>query len=500
MKLEELLIYNDIVVQCHDNPDADAIGSGFGLYTYFKEHGKNVRFVYGGKFSISKSNLKLMVKELSVPIEYVQTLDAPELLLTCDCQYGQGNVTRFDAKTVAVIDHHQVTVELPALSEVRSNIGSCSTIVWKMLQDEGVNVNGNTGLATALYYGLLTDTNNLTEVSHPLDRDMIDQIRYNNSAIVHFRNSNISREELLIAGNALLGYDYNETYRYAVVKTEPCDPNILGIISDMLLEVDAVDNCLVYSILKFGVKISVRSCTREAKANELAEFIAEGCGNGGGHLVKAGGFLQREKLEAAGVEYTEEGLHAYMSERMLNYFAGTEIIYANDYTADISGMRSAFKKRFSLGYVEASKLFPEGHRISVRTMEGDVDILIKNSTYIMIGVDGEIYPIERAKFEERYEYSDEPYSCQFEYEPSVKDLLTGKSRSILPFARSCVSVGTAEIYAAELDHTVKVFTAWDPDKYYLGRKGDYLAAQQNDLSDVYIINRGIFEKTYEFKG
>ena len=498
MKLEELLTYNDIVIQCHDNPDADAIGSGFGLYTYFMEHGKKVRFIYGGKFSISKCNLRLMLEELQIPIEYVQTLEVPELLLTCDCQYGQGNVTRFEADTVAVIDHHQVTTELPALSEVRSNIGSCSTIVWKMLLDAGMKINANANLATALYYGLLTDTNNLTEVSHPLDRDMIDQIQYRSSSITHFRNSNISREELKITGNALMGYDYNEAYRYAVVKTEPCDPNILGIISDMLLEVDAVDNCLVYSILKFGVKISVRSCTREAKANELAEYIADGCGNGGGHLVKAGGFLQREKLEALGIDYTEESLHSYLSERMLNYFTGTEIIYADNYTADVSKMRPAFKKRFLLGYVEAAQLFPDGHRICVRTLEGDVDIIIKASTYIMIGVDGEIYPIDRAKFEERYEYSDEPYSFKFEYEPSVKDLLTGKSKPILPFAKSCISVGTAEIYAEELDHMAKVFTAWDPDKYYLGKKGDYLAVQRTDLSDVYIINRTVFEKTYEF--
>ena len=30
MKLRELLNYNRIVIQCHDNPDADAIASGYG--------------------------------------------------------------------------------------------------------------------------------------------------------------------------------------------------------------------------------------------------------------------------------------------------------------------------------------------------------------------------------------------------------------------------------------------------------------------------------------
>ena len=39
MRLSELLIYNSIVVQCHDNPDADALASGDGVYTYLTEQG-----------------------------------------------------------------------------------------------------------------------------------------------------------------------------------------------------------------------------------------------------------------------------------------------------------------------------------------------------------------------------------------------------------------------------------------------------------------------------
>ena len=46
MKLSDLLKFDSIVIQCHDNPDADAIGSGFALYSYFRDKGKNVRFIY----------------------------------------------------------------------------------------------------------------------------------------------------------------------------------------------------------------------------------------------------------------------------------------------------------------------------------------------------------------------------------------------------------------------------------------------------------------------
>lgn len=40
MKLSSLLDFNEIVIQCHDNPDADTIASGFGVYCYFKANGK----------------------------------------------------------------------------------------------------------------------------------------------------------------------------------------------------------------------------------------------------------------------------------------------------------------------------------------------------------------------------------------------------------------------------------------------------------------------------
>ena len=56
--------------------------------------------------------------------------------------------------------------------------------------------------------------------------------------------------------------------------------------------------------------------------------------------------------------------------------------------------------------------------------------------------------------------------------------------------------GGEGIYARALDHRVKIFTTWDPDKYYLGIPGDYMAVRCDDLSDIYIIAKDIFEKTY----
>ncbi|MBO6065858.1 MAG: recombinase RecJ, partial [Lachnospiraceae bacterium] len=56
-KLSDLCGYGQIVIQCHDNPDADALASGFALRWYLEQKGVPARFVYGGANPITKSNL-----------------------------------------------------------------------------------------------------------------------------------------------------------------------------------------------------------------------------------------------------------------------------------------------------------------------------------------------------------------------------------------------------------------------------------------------------------
>lgn len=491
MRLSELLNYQDIVIQCHDNPDADAIASGFGVYTYLKDHNKNVRLVYSGRNKLQKANLCLMVETLDIPITHVESLASPDLVITVDCQYGEGNVTAFEANNIAMIDHHQPAVELNPLCEVRSNLGSCSTIVWDMLKSEGIDINSNKNLATALYYGLLTDTNNFAEISHPLDKDLRDEILFDRSQITRFRNTNLSLSELVIAGKALLDYHYNETYRFAVVQAEPCDPNILGMISDLILEVDVVDTCLVYSILSDGVKLSVRSCIKEVKACEMVQAVTEGLGSGGGHLIKAGGFIPKSKLSCS-----LDQISSFMNDRLVNYFSTAEIIYAKDYIADLSDMKKYRKLPLSLGYVKITDAFPVGTHANIRTLEGDLDFEIEEDMYIIIGFCGEVYPIRKEKFEKSYKPKTEPYVFRGEYAPMLRETIEGASVSLVPYAKSCISTGGVEIYAKPIDHRTKIFTAWDEEKYMTGQIGDYLAVRTDDLHDVYIIFQDIFKETY----
>ena len=496
-------------MQCHNNPDADALASGFAVTKYLKQNGKNVKFVYGGNFEISKSNLKLMITDLSIVVHHVRYQEQisellnidkeelPDLIITVDSQYGEGNIQKFNAKNIAIIDHHQLSGPLPELSEVHSYQASCATVVWDMLRAEGYPVNEDINLSTALYYGLMTDSNNFSELHHPLDMDMRDEINYSASIITKFKNSNISQEELRIAGIALLGSEYYSDHHYSIVKSDPCDPNVLGIISDMLLEVEDVECCLVYSIHEGGIKISVRSCVKEVKADELARYICAGVGDGGGHLVKAGGSIRRSLLELQEMDYSAPTIQQFFRERMRSYFLDNEIIYTDKYMADVTNMNRYRKKQLHVGYVKATDVVPAHSKCIIRTLEGDVELEIMDDTVIAIGIQGEVYPMSWDSFIKKYQPNDDSYVYPGEYLPTIRDVEIGKSRELLPYAHSCVSIGTSEIYATELSKRTKIFTKWDKEHYYLGKPGDFMAVSTDDYSDVYIIERDIFSKTYE---
>ncbi len=501
MQLSDLDAYNPITLQCHDNPDVDAIASGFALYTYFQEKGKEVRFIYSGRDKIQKTNLTLMLDKLSIPITYVQdtATTLPGLLITVDCQYGAGNVTKFEADTVAIIDHHQVEITNIKLSEIRSNLGSCSTLIWKMMVDEGYSLSGKTAVGTALYYGLYADTNQFSEIYNPLDMDMRDSVPCEKSLINLFRNANLSLKELEIAGIAMIKHIFNEDHHYAIIKSYPCDPNILGLISDFLLQVDTVHTCVVYHETDAGLKFSVRSCIKEVKANELAAFLAEGIGSGGGHSEKAGGFIQRQKYEEK-----NHGKHseAYFGERMNEYFNSCKIIDAAAYDIDTSGMKAYIKKKTPQGYVVAKDVLPVGTPITIRTLEGDIDMMVEEDLIIMIGIKGEVYPNRREKFERNYRISDEKYSELLnqentEYVPTIRSRIDGSAKGITEYAGVCIPKGETHIHAEELTGIVKVFTSWDREKYMLGKPGDFLAVRCDDRHDIYVVERDIFFKSYD---
>jgi phosphoglycolate phosphatase len=228
-------------------------------------------------------------------------------------------------------------------------------------------------------------------------------------------------------------------------------------------------------------------------ANEFAAFLCAGVGSGGGNREKAGGTINAQECLADAA--------AFLTARSKAYLTNFDLIYAGNNSEDFNAMRRYRKLPLRVGFAQSTDIFPltanaKAAKITIRTLEGDVDIALAEDLYLMIGIQGEVYPIRRGKFEQSYTRLHIKYDAALEYLPVVTYQRTGEKLSLIPFAEYCLPTGEKFVRARELQKDTKVFTSWDTEKYYLGHAGDFLAAYDNDFNDCYIINKDIFYKTY----
>lgn len=492
-----------VVIQCHDNPDADAIGSGFALYQYFKDHNVNARLVYSGRSQIAKVNLVRMVEFLHVPIEYVDSsFEAPDLLITVDCQYGSSNVTQIKSNRVVVVDHH-IPDPNRAKNEfeyIKSGYGSCATVVYHLLLQQNYSISSD--VATALYYGLYMDTGELSEISTMADKDARDELHFNQAIFNKLQNSNLTLNEFSLAGKALANYEYYPERRMAIIKTEPCDVNILGFISDLLLIVDGVDVGIVYADLGDITKISIRSCISEVKANELAQSITNEIGGGGGHLRKSGGYINNLIYNAQKAqEY--ESMSAYIYSKFCSFYDSFDYIYTENFELSLREFELYSKNPVVLGCVCSLDIALPDQEIMIRTREGDVVERASDNLYIMIGIFGEVYPIKRENFLSKYKMLDTlAIIPEQDYSPRVRIVESDQIVFLKDFMRPCQVIPNRIVYAKQLIRDTKIFSDWNYANYMYGNIGDYVVCYQNEdgtpcCNDMYIVKREIFSVLYQ---
>ena len=445
-----------------------------------------------------------MLEKLSIEnkIEYYRNpSDIGEfngLLIMVDCQYGGGNVSKISANNIAIIDHHETKLVNGDFVEINSRMGSCATLVWRLLkaacyEDMPIEV------STALYYGLYTDTNSFSEIYNPYDMDMRDSIPFDQSLITLFKNSNLTLNELEIAGIALIKYIYNDKNNFAIIRAAQCDQNVLGVISDFLIQVAEVNTCVVYNEWDDGFKFSVRSCVKETRADEMASFIASGIGNGGGHREKAGGFINKERFTA---KYQSLHSEAFFSNKVNEYFEFCDIIYAREVTLDVTKMKRYLPKKIMAGYVDLTDLLPANSSMTVRTFEGDFDMEMAGNLVIVIGLKGDIHPLKKEEFYSLYNTMMDDFLKlesvgEMEYMPTLREHNSGNVYELVKIAKTCVFKGETMIFAKEIKKRKKVFSLGDEENYMPGKPGDYLAVRSNNEHDIFIIDKDKFNEIFE---
>jgi phosphoglycolate phosphatase len=490
--LSSLLNAGEVVIQCHDNPDADTIASAFAIHTFLAVNKKKSRIVYSGRFPITNLNLLDMIQLLEIPIEFVRDASDTETLVIADGQYGAENAKLFYADFVVVLDHHKDEGKSSHAGIINSQLGSCSTLVWDLLRKERFPFGEFPNVSTALYYGLFTDTGGLSEIYHPLDKDMRDFLVFDRKKFFRLQNTSTAMKELSVAGVTPAKFQVAQTNRYSIYKTDSCDPVMLSNISDLSAHADGVDLCVVYSKIPGGIKLSARSHAKEIMACDFAEFMAEGVGTFGGQPDKSIAHIKDSALRARGITSDD-----YLISRAQEYFESYDIINAASHDLDVLSMPQFRKKKIPVGYVPSTEIFHHGAPMLLRTLEGDSEATASDEIYIMVGIIGEVYPIKAEKFHAYYAESESPLNSNYNYPPTVRNRKTGEVKELSGLIKPVVAKGVVTVHAKPADRNTKVFTTWNNESYMVGKIGDYIAIRSEDFNDVVIIREDIFHMTYE---
>jgi len=306
---------DEVFIQPHNVPDPDAIASSLGMYYLLSQRGiQKLAIVYDQE--IEKANSLKMLEMFNVPI--IQAADALTLgtedwAVLIDAQKGNANITDLPTDEVAAIDHHEFKGDMGyRFMDIRPDVGSCSAIIADWFFEN--NIEPPKIIATALLYGILMDTDNLTRGSSDFDINMFYKL-YSLSdinMIVDLKGNELSVNDLDLYAEAFKTVEiYDEL---AFLRLRNVNDSLLGAAGDIVVSVAGVNIVIAYAVRENGIKLSVRSVNKNILASDLVRFLVDGCGVGGGHDNMAGGFIPLENLS------TSRNLDTFIKHRAIAHY------------------------------------------------------------------------------------------------------------------------------------------------------------------------------------
>jgi nanoRNase/pAp phosphatase (c-di-AMP/oligoRNAs hydrolase) len=283
-----------VLIMVHDNPDPDALASAIGFKYLLQSVWKISSLIsYGG--IIGRAENRVMIKLLDidiVPFPKVQLKKFTTVALI-DTQPGSGNNSLPPAYIPdIVIDHHMPIYEKSrraAFSDIRTDYGSTSTIITEYLGSAGI-LGGNRKIATALLYGIKSDTRNLGRETGATDvaayLELFPHVLL--KVLSRIEHPKLSRRYFGVISRAV---DRALVYEDAVItdlgRVESADS--LAEMADFLIRAENTRWTLCLGEFENSLYFSLRTTISKANAGLLARRLARRNGSGGGHCMIAGG-------------------------------------------------------------------------------------------------------------------------------------------------------------------------------------------------------------------
>ncbi len=248
------------------------------------------------------------------------------------------------------------------------------------------------------------------------------------------------------------------------------------------------------------------SDSKQVRAVEFMEYLLSEFGLVKGDAKRASGYVSLAILRSLMSEAEIGTAEAYFQKVTEKYIDETTYIVANEYAVVneeyIRGLSLYCKKKTRWAVVKSTDIVQVGEAFVIKSLENTSgeNIVSQEDVYIMIGSRGEVYHIAAEKFHNTYEISEEKldvFEEMLDFIPEVQLIGTEEYITVDEKARICYPKRNVRIYAKQLPSRTKIFQGDGSGNYFLGRQGDYMAVREDDIKDIYIIQKEIFESTYE---
>lgn len=280
----------NVFILPHNNPDPDAIASAVALrHLLLEKLDVKAQIAYHG--IIGRAENRALVRYLGHPLSRLTAADLRQLdtIALVDAQPGAGNTTMPPEFRVAiVIDHHPIREATAAatFADIRSEVGATSTILTEYLKAAGIEP--SPAVATALFYGIRTDTMGLVRDTSPADA----------SAFCYLQ-SLVDMEALSRIEHAQVPIDYFESFANTLQRARVYDkvvvaylgpvryPDLGAEMADILLRLRNIQWVVCMGTYKDAFITSVRTRNRRG-AGRLVQQVLGDRGTAGGHGTMAG--------------------------------------------------------------------------------------------------------------------------------------------------------------------------------------------------------------------
>ena len=279
------------------NADPDAIASGLALKRIMAHRAAKVDLARVNDIKRPDNLSMLRYLRISLPKANADMLRGYQRFALVDSQ-PHHHPGFAGINFSVVIDHHPLVAEFPIeaeFSDIRPEYGSLSTLLTEYLL--AMNIKPGKLLATALLYGIRTDTGNFSRGVNELD---LLAYSYLIRLADNLRLSSISRSELRMGWIKYLSRGFQNIHalgngRFSFIGHIPTT-DILVIIADFLMRVHEFRWVAVAGVTKNDLVIILRS-DGSRDMGQIAERLFIQYGPAGGNKAKARAEMPLAALE-----------------------------------------------------------------------------------------------------------------------------------------------------------------------------------------------------------